>query len=62
MDVDRLKNHQDVAALAVAVGALRRQADKAEDDLEAAMLSRASVVCLYLLKEITTEWSAKNGL
>lgn len=62
MDVKRLFTHENVAALAYAVGALRRQADKAEDDLEAAMLARASAVCLYLLREITNEWSAKNGL
>ena len=62
MNVDRLCNHESVTALAYAVGALRRQADKAEDDLEAAMLSRASAVSLYLLREITNEWSAKNAL
>ena len=62
MDVERLFTHENIAALAYAVGALRRQADKAEDDLEAAMLSRASAVSLYLLKELTNEWSAKNAL
>lgn len=62
MEVERLFTHENIAALAYAVGALRRQADKAEDDLEAAMLSRASAVSLYLLKEITNEWSAKHAL
>ena len=62
MDVERLCSHENVAALAYAVTVLKGIAKEQEDDFEKALLSRASVVCLYLLKEITNEWSAKNGL
>lgn len=62
MDVERLFTHENVAALAYAVNALKGLAKEQEDDFEKALLSRASVVCLYLLREITKEWSAKNGL
>ena len=62
MDVERLCSHENVAALAYAVNALKELAEEQKDDFDKALLSRASVVCLYLLKEITNEWSAKNGL
>lgn len=62
MDVERLFTHENVAALAYAVNALKGLAKEQEDDFEKALLSRASVVCLYLLREITNEWSAKNDL
>ena len=61
MDVERLLTHENVAALAYAVNALKGLAKEQEDDFEKALLSRASVVCLYLLREITKKWSAKNG-
>ena len=55
MKIDRLKNHQDMAALAYAVSALYREAARTEDDLAECMLNRAAAICVFLLEELTRE-------
>ena len=55
MNIDRLKNHQDMAALAYAVSALHREAAQANDDMVECMLNRAASICVFLLEELTRE-------
>lgn len=55
MNIDRLKNHQDMAALAYAVSALHREAAQADDDMVECMLNRAAAICVFLLEELTRE-------
>ncbi len=61
MDVERLCSHENVAALAYAVNALKGLAKEQEDDFEKALLSRASVVCLVLLEGIVKDWREYNA-
>lgn len=61
MDVKRLFTHENVAALAYAVNALKGLAKEQEDDFEKALLSRASVVCLVLLEGIVKDWREYNA-
>ena len=53
--LNRLKNHQDMAALAYAVSALHREAAQADDDMVECMLNRAAAICVFLLEELTRE-------
>lgn len=61
MDVERLCSHENVAALAYAVTALKGLAKEQEDDFEKALLSRASSVCLVLLEGIVKDWREYNA-
>ena len=55
MNIDRLKNHQDMAALAYVLSVLHRVAAQANDDMVECMLSRAASICVFLLEELTRE-------
>lgn len=61
MDVERLCSHENVAALAYSVNALKGLAKEQEDDFDKALLSRASVVCLVLLEGIVKDWREYNA-
>lgn len=61
MDVERLCSHENVAALAYAVNALKGLAKEQEDDFDKTLLSRASVVCLVLLEGIVKDWREYNA-
>lgn len=61
MDVERLCSHENVAALAYAVNALKGLAEEQKDDFDKALLSRASVVCLVLLEGIVKDWREYNA-
>lgn len=61
MNVERLFEQENLTAMAYAVGALRKASAQVEDDFDAAMLSRAASVCLFMLENISKELEARDA-